>query len=297
MNRDDLSDFPILLALADEGSFTRAAARLGTSQSAVSLTIRRLEARLGFRLVTRTTRSVALTEAGERLVASIRPALRSIDDELAALSADRDRPAGHFRLTAGHHAIETVLWPKLKPFLAAHPDISVELVAEQGLTDIVEKRFDAGVRLGESVEKDMVAVPIAPKARMCVVAAPSHLAGRPLPDHPEALAEHNCIGLKMESLGGLYAWEFEKDGREIRVRTRGQLAFSSVFHVAEAARSGFGIGFVHEDLVRDDLASGRLVELLSDWTPPFAGYHLYYPARNRPQPAFRLMVEALRHRG
>ncbi|RVM49883.1 LysR family transcriptional regulator [Sinorhizobium meliloti] len=294
MQREELGDLLAFLAVAEEESFTKAAARLGTSQSSLSLIIKRLEARLGVRLLTRTTRSVAPTEAGEQLFSTLAPAFGTIEAQLSALSEFRDKPAGNFRITAGQHSIDTILWPKLSTFLLAYPDIKVELVAESALTDIVAERFDAGVRLGDQVEKDMIAVRIGPPARMIVVGAPSCLRDRPPPKTPQELTTHRCINLRLPSYGGFYAWEFERDGHEVRVRVDGQVAFNGVPQIVKAALDGFGLTYVHEDVVREYLKNGRLVQVLDDWTPPFPGYHLYYPSRRHPSPAFTLLVEALK---
>lgn len=297
MRRDELSDLMAFLTVAEERSFTRAAAKLGTSQSALSHTVRRLETRLGLRLLTRTTRSVAPTEAGERLIETLRPAFDGIDDQLAALSALRERPAGTIRITTSKRAVETILWPALSRLLRDYPDIKVELAVDNTLTDIVAERFDAGVRLGEAVAKDMIAVPIGPDLRMAVVGSPAYFAGRPPPRTPHDLTRHACINLRLPTRGGLYAWEFEKDGRELRVRVDGQLVFNDAEMVLEAARDGFGLACVLEDYVEADVAAGRLVRVLGDWCEPFSGYHLYYPSRRQPSPAFSLLVEALRYRG
>lgn len=296
MRREELVDLNAFLAVAEEQSFTRAAARLRTSQSSLSHTVRRLEARLGVRLLTRTTRSVAPTAAGERLLSTLRPALESIGAELQSLGELRDKPAGTIRITTSDHAASTVLWPVLERFLPSYPDIHVELSIDSSLTDIVTERFDAGVRLGEAVGKDMVAVRVGPDLRMAVVGAPSYLAAHPAPRVPHDLAAHSCINLRMLSGGGLYAWELEKNGREVRVRVDGQLAFNSTRMIVRAAVAGFGLGFVMEDEVREPLADGRLVRVLEDWSPSFSGYHLYYPSRRQPSAAFTLLVEALRHR-
>lgn len=297
MRRDELVDLNAFLTVADARNFTRAAALLGTSQSALSHTIRRLETRLGVRLLTRTTRSVALTEAGERLSGTLRPALDSIADELASLGDLRERPAGTIRITAAEHASNTIIWPALRKLLPSYPDIHVELSIDSGFTDIVKERFDAGVRLGEAIAKDMIAVRIGPDLRMVVVGAPAYFAGRPLPRTPQDLAGQDCINLRLRSGGGLYAWELEKDGREIRVRVEGQLAFNSIDMIRRAALAGFGLAFLMEDQVREDLEQGRLVQVLDDWCPPFAGYHLYYPSRRQPAAAFSILVDALRYRG
>ncbi|MFG1268922.1 LysR family transcriptional regulator [Xanthobacter versatilis] len=296
MQREDLVDLNAFLAVAEERSFTRAAARLGTSQSALSHTIRRLEARVGVRLLTRTTRNVAPTQAGERLLGTLRPALESIGSELTALAELRSRPAGTIRITTAEHAARTVIWPALERLLPDHPDIHVELSIDSSFTDIVAGRFDAGVRLGEALAKDMVAVRIGPDLRMAVVGAPAYFAAHPIPRTPQDLAEHNCINLRLLSSGALYAWELERDRREIRVRVEGQLAFDNIAMIVRAATAGFGLGFVMEDQVAAEIADGRLVRVLEDWCPAFAGYHLYFPSRRQPSAAFAVLVEALRYR-
>lgn len=297
MRREELVDLNAFLTVAEEQSFTRAAAKLGTSQSSLSHTIRRLEAKLGVRLLTRTTRSVAPTEAGERLLGTLRPALDSIGAELASLSELRDKPAGTIRITTSEHAAHTVLWPTLERLLPNYPDVHVELSIDSSLTDIVTERFDAGVRLGEALAKDMIAVRIGPDLRMVVVGSPAYFARRPIPRTPHDLAEHQCINLRFLSGGGLYAWDLEKDGREVRVRVDGQLIFNNVNMIVRAAVAGFGLGFVMEDHIQEHLASGRLVRVLEDWSPSFPGYHLYYTSRREPSAAFALLVEALRYRG
>ncbi|KAA5602761.1 LysR family transcriptional regulator [Blastochloris sulfoviridis] len=297
MRRDELGDLAVFLTVAEELSFTRAAAKLGTSQSALSYTVRRLEERLGVRLLTRTTRSVMPTAAGERLLRTLGPAFEDIDAELAALSALRDKPAGAIRITAGEYAATSILWPALDRLLPHYPDIKVEIEVDYGLTDIVAERFDAGVRLGEQVAKDMIAVPIGPEMRMAAAAAPSYFATRPPPRTPQDLTAHSCINLRLPTYGGLYAWEFEKDGRELRVRVEGQLAFNTVGLIVGAAVAGFGIACLLEVDMAAELRAGRLVRVLDDWCPPFPGYHLYYPSRRQPTPALALLVEALRYRG
>ncbi len=296
MRREELVDLNAFATVAEEQNFTRAAARLGTSQSALSHTIRRLETRLGVRLLTRTTRSVAPTEAGERLLATLGPALDSIGAELASLSELREKPAGTIRITTGEHAATTVLWPVLERFLPDYPDVHVELSVDSGLTDIVTGRFDAGVRLGEALAKDMVATRIGPDLRMAMVGAPAYFERHPIPQAPQDLAEHHCINLRMLSGGGLYAWELEKDGRELRVRVDGQLAFNSIPMILRAATAGFGLAFVMEGQAAAHIADGRLVRVLEDWCPSFAGYYLYYPSRRQPSAAFTLLVDALRYR-
>jgi len=296
MSRADLSDLSAFVAVARERSFTRAAAQLGVTQSALSQTIRALEARIGLRLLTRTTRSVVPTEAGERLLRSVEPAFNQIDAGLASLGELREKPAGTIRLSATENAIASVLWPVLRSLLSDYPDIRVEIVADYGLTDIVSERYDAGVRPGETVAQGMIAVRIGPDMRMAVVGAPSYFANRPAPRSPRDLTAHNCINLRLPTHGGLYAWEFEKDNREVRVRVEGQLVLSTSVLILNAALDGFGLAYLPEDQVKTDLADGRLVRVLADWCEPFPGYHLYYPSRRQPTAAFVLLVEALRYR-
>lgn len=295
-----LSNLNGLLAfktVGQERSFTRAAAKLGVSQSALSHTIRDLEDRLGLRLLTRTTRSVAPTEAGERLLRAVSPRFEEIEAEITALGALRDTPSGTIRVTATDYAADTILWPKLAKFLPRYPDIKVEIIIDYGLTDIVAERFDAGVRAGEQIAKDMIAVRIGPDLRMAVVGAPAYFETREAPRHPHDLIAHNCINLRLPTRGGLYAWEFEKDGRELRVHVEGQLTFNGTFQMLNAALAGFGLAYITEDLARPHLAKGRLRRALADWCPPYAGYHLYYPSRRQATPAFTLLVDALRYRG
>ncbi|WP_050405726.1 LysR family transcriptional regulator [Bradyrhizobium embrapense] len=297
MPRHDVNDLIAFLAVARERSFTRAAARLGVSQSALSHTMRALEERLGVRLLTRTTRSVAPTEAGERLLQGIGPRFEEIEAELAALNALREKPAGTIRINAGEHAAETILWPALEKFLPRYPDIKVEIKVDNGLTNIVAERFDAGVRLGEQLAKDMIAVRIAPDFRMVVVGAPSYLKRRDRPKRPQDLTQHACINIRLPTHGGIYAWEFEKRGRPIKVRVDGQLVFNSAALRIKAALAGLGLAYVAEDQVQAQLAKGQLVQVLDDWCAPFPGYHLYYPSRRQSSPAFALLVNALRYRG
>ncbi|HUO53700.1 MAG TPA: LysR family transcriptional regulator [Rhodoblastus sp.] len=296
MRREELVDLNAFLVVAEERSFTRAAAQLGASQSALSYTIRRLEERLGVRLLVRTTRSVAPTEAGERLLKTLAPALEDIAVELASISEFREKPAGTIRITTSEDAAHSILWPAIRRLLPDYPDIHVELTIDSGFSDIVTERFDAGVRLGESIAKDMVAVRIGPDLRMAVVGSPSYFAKRARPLTPHDLAGHQCVNLRLVSAGGLYAWEFGKDGRELRVRVEGQCTFNNARMVVEAALDGFGLAAMPEDIVADHIEAGRLVRVLDDWCPPFAGYHLYYPSRRQPSAAFALIVEALRHR-
>ncbi len=297
MPRENLNDLLAFLTVARESSFTRAAAKLGVSQSALSHTVRGLEERLGIRLLTRTTRSVSATEAGERLLHTLGPRFDEIDAELAALSELRDKPAGTIRLTATDYAADIILWPKLTKFLRQYPDIKVEVIIDYGLTDIVAERFDAGVRNSEQVAKDMIAVRIGPDMRMAVVGAPAYFAQRPLPQRPQDLIGHDCINLRLPTHGGLYAWEFAQGQRELKVHVEGQLVFNGTFQMLNAALSGFGLAYVPEDLVQQHLAKGRLHRVLADWCAPFSGYHLYYASRRQASPAFALLVDALRYRG
>jgi len=296
MARENFNDLVAFIAVAREGSFTRAAAQLGVSQSALSHTIRSLETRLGLRLLTRTTRSVSPTEAGERLLSTVAPRLDEIDAELAALNDLREKPAGNIRISAADHAANSVLWPKLATFLPDYPDIKVEITTNYGLIDIVAERFDAGVRLGDQVAKDMIAVRIAPDLRMVVVGSPTYFSRCAPPQTPHELATHDCINLRLPTYGGLYAWEFKKDGHELNVRVQGQLVFNNSPAILTAALAGFGLAYVPEDMVQEHVAEGRLKRVLEDWSPDFPGYHLYYPSRRQSMPAFALLVDALRYR-
>ena len=296
MRGRNYSDLLGFLAIAGERSFTRAAAKLGVSQSALSHSIRELEERLGVRLLMRTTRSVAPTEAGERLLRNLGPRFEEIDAELAALGALRNKPAGTIRITTGEHASETILWPALAKLLPRYPDIKVELAIDFGLTDIVAERYDAGVRLGEQVAKDMIAVRIGPDFSMAVVGSPGYFASRPKPRKPQDLTSHACINIRLPTHGAIYAWEFEKRGRELKVRVDGQLVFNNVGLRMNAVLAGLGLAYLPEDQVGKHLDSGRLVRVLDDWCPPFTGYHLYYPSRRQMTPAFALLVDALRYR-
>ena len=296
MPRDTVNDLQAFLAVAREQSFTKAATKLGVSQSALSHTVRGLEAQLGLRLLTRTTRSVAPTAAGERLLTTMGPLLDEIEAGMVALSEFREKPAGTIRITTGEHAAHAVLWPALERLLPDYPDIKVELDINNGMTDIVAGRYDAGVRLGEQVAKDMVAVRIGPDARMAIVGAPSYFTTRPRPRTPQDLTAHDCINLRMPS-GGLLAWEFDKAGREVKVRVEGRLVFNNTLMALEAAVGGYGLAYLLEDRVQACLADGRLVRVLADWCSPFSGYHLYYPSRRQPTQVFALLVDALRYRG
>ena len=284
------------LAVARERSFTRAAAHLGISQSALSHGIRGLEERMGLRLLTRTTRSVSTTQAGERLVQSLGPRFDEIEAELTSIVELRDKPAGTIRITTSAHAAETVLMPALARFLLDYPDILVEAVIDQGLTDIVAERYDAGIRLGEQVQKDMIAVRIGPELRMVAVAAPSYFQAHAKPRTPQDLTRHNCPNIRFQTSGGLYAWEFEKNGRPLNVRVNGQVICNGSAAIVSAALLGLGIAYVPENMVRAQIAEKQLVRVLSDWCPPFPGYHLYYPSRRQASAAFALLVEALRYR-
>jgi DNA-binding transcriptional LysR family regulator len=297
MRREQLVDLNAFLAVAEEESFTRAAAKLGTSQSALSHTISRLEARVGVRLLTRTTRRVAPTEAGDRLIKTLGPAFDNVAAALASLGEMRDKPAGAIRVTTSEQAAVSTVWPALERLLPDYPDVSVELTIDSGLADIVADRFDAGVRLGESIAKDMVAVRIGPDLRMAVVGSPSYFALHGKPRRPDELSSHRCINLRLPTAGGLYAWELRKDGRDIKVRVEGQLTFNNAAMLVRAAVAGFGLACVLEDQARAELASGRLESVLADCCPSFPGYHLYYPSRRQPSAAFALFVDALRFRG
>jgi len=296
MPRQNINDLIAFRAVARERSFTRAAAQMGVSPSALSHTIRGLEERLGVRLLTRTTRSVAPTELGERLLASIGPHFDGIEAELAALGELQGKPVGTIRITTGIHAAETILGPAVAKLLADYPAIQVEISVDAGFVDIVAERFDAGVRLGETVAQDMVAVRIGPDMRMAAVAAPVYLSARKRPKTPHDLAEHNCINLRFPTRGGLYAWEFEKDGRAVNVRVEGQLIVNEIAIALQAAIDGTGIAYLPWDYVQPEVKAGRLTHMLENWSPPFAGYHLYYPSRRQQSAAFALLVEALRYR-
>ncbi len=295
MQRGHLDDLLAFIAVGQERSFTKAAAKLGVSQSALSHTIRQLESRLGVRLLTRTTRSVSPTEAGERLLHNIAPRLEEIEAEITAVTELREKPAGTIRITATEYAADAILLPKLVKLLRAYSDIKVEIIIDYGLTDIVAHRYDAGVRSGEQVAKDMIAVRIGPDMRMAVVGAPSYFKTRPEPKKPRDLVQHNCITLRLPG-GGLYAWEFEKDGRELRVHVDGQLTYNTTAQMLNAALAGLGLAYVPEGMAQPYLAKGRLKRLLEDWCLPYSGYHLWYPSRRQSSAAFALLVDALRHR-
>jgi DNA-binding transcriptional LysR family regulator len=290
---DELAAFA---AVAKERSFTRAGAKIGVSPSALSQTIKGLEERLGVRLLTRTTRSVAPTEAGERLLQTVAPRFEEIEQAVAALGEMRERPAGTIRITAGEHAARTVLQPALARLLPDYPDIRVEITVDYGLVDIVAEGFDAGVRLGEQVAKDMIALRIGPDMRMAVVGSPAYFQGRDKPLTPQDLTSHNCINMRLPTYGGLFAWEFEKAGRELKVRVDGQLVFNTIRQRLDSALQGLGLAYMPEDIAAPCIASGDLVRVLEDWCAPFSGYHLYYPSRRHASPAFSLLAEALRLR-
>jgi len=296
MQRGSLDQLVSFLAVARERSFTSAASKLNVSQSALSHAIRELEERLGVRLLTRTTRSVSPTEAGERLLRNIGPRFDEIEAEVAAVRELREKPAGTIRITATEFSIDTVLLPKLAPLLREYPDIKVEMIVDYGLTDIVAQQYDAGVRSGEQVAKDMIAVRIGPDMRMAVVGAPAYFKTHPEPRNPQDLIEHNCINLRLPTHGGVYAWEFEKGSRELRVRVEGQLTFNGTAQLLNAALAGCGLAYVPEGFTQAHVARGRLKRVLADWCPPYSGYHLFYPSRRQSSAAFALVVAALRHR-
>lgn len=296
MARQNVNDLLAFLAVARERSFTKAAARFGVSQSALSHTIRQLEARLGVRLLTRTTRAVSPTEAGERLLERIGPHFDQIEIEVDALNELRENPAGTVRIVASDYAISSVLWPKLKSFLPKHPDIKIELLLDNGLTDIVTERYDAGVRMGEQLAKDMISARIGPDFRFAVVGSKSYFAKHPIPARPQDLTQHDCINYRFPTSGALYVWEFEEKGREIKVRVDGQLVFNNIFHVLDGAIAGRGLAYVPEEIALPHIEKGRLKCVLEGWSPYWDGYYLYYPSRRQSSPAFVALVEALRHR-
>ena len=296
MEKRDLNDLLWFLAVAEECSFTKAAAKLGIAQSTLSHTVKGLETRLGLRLLTRTTRNVGLTEAGERLRHSLAPRMADIEADIAALMSFRDKPSGTIKITLSDHALESVVWPKLQPILRDYPDIKVELSRDNGMRNIVEEGFDAGIRLGESLEKDMIAVRVGPDWRLVAVGSPRYFEEHPAPEHPQELVRHNCIKIRQATAGGLYAWEFEKDGQELRVRVDGQLTFNTSYPMVNASLKGYGIAYVPEDLVMEHVTAGRLIPILEDWSPPFPGYYIYYPSRHQNSLAFKVVVDALRFR-
>lgn len=297
MLRENVNDLLAFLVVARERSFTKAAAKLGMSQSGLSHTVRGLEDRLGLRLLTRTTRSVAPTPEGERLLTTIGPRFEEIEGELIALTDLREKPAGTIRITAEDFAIDHVLWPKLRKVLHDYPDIKVEFVIDYGLTDIVAERFDAGVRLGEIVSQGMIAVRISSEQRMIVIGSPDYLERNPAPVTPQELTRHNCINLRLPTHGGLYAWEFEKGGEELRVRVDGQMTCNGITQILTMAVDGYGLGFVPEGLAKPEIDAGHVVQVLGDWCPYYPGYHLCYPSRRQSSAAFNVVVDALRDRG
>lgn len=296
MARDTVNDLAAFLAVAREQSFTKAAAKLGVSQSALSHTLRQLEARLGVRLLTRTTRAVSPTEAGERLLNGIGPHFDEIEAQVDALNELREKPAGTIRIVASEFAITFLLWPRLKTFLPEYPDIKVELILDNGLTDIVTERYDAGVRMGDHLSKDMISARIGPDVCLAVVGSPTYFATRERPKHPRDLIDHNCINFRLPSAGGFYAWEFEDEGREIRIKVDGQLSFNNSFNSLEAAIGGFGLAYIPEEMILPHVADGRLIRVLQKYSPHWDGYHLYYPSRRQASPAFVKVLEALRYR-
>ena len=295
MLKENFNELQIFLVVARERSFTKAAGKLGVSQSALSHAMKALEERLNIRLLTRTTRSVAPTEAGERIIACLEPRIADLEQELEALVQLNGTASGNIRLSAGEHAARSLEWPKLKPFLREYPEINLELVVDNGFVDIVEGRFDAGIRLGESVDKDMIAVKIGPDMRMAVVGAPSYFAANPVPDTPHELQNHRCINMRLPTAGGLYHWEFEREGKPLRVRVEGQVTFNLQAERIDAALSGFGLACIPEDRVQEYIKSGELIQVLQEWCPSFPGYYLYYPSRKQHPPAFALMIDALRY--
>ncbi|WP_313054419.1 LysR family transcriptional regulator [Pseudomonas lopnurensis] len=295
MATESYDQLAIFAAVAQERSFTRAAAKLGMSQPALSRAMRQLEERLGVRLLARTTRSVAPTEAGEHLLRVVAPRFEEINNELGLLSEFRDKPAGKLRITAGEHAAITRLQPVLATLLPDNPDLSIEVIVDYGLTDIVAEGYDAGVRLGQQVAKDMIAMRIGPDMRMAVVGSPAYFAKHPQPVIPRDLMQHNCINIRMPTYGGIFPWEFEKQGEELKVRVEGQLVFNNIAMRLEAALQGLGLAYMAEDLVQAHVAEGRLIRVLDDWCEPFSGYHLYYPSRRQSSPAFTLLRDALRY--
>jgi DNA-binding transcriptional LysR family regulator len=296
MARDNINDILVFLAVARERSFTRAAARLGMTQSALSHIVRSLEARLGVRLLTRTTRSVSPTEAGERLLQNVAPRLEEIEAEIAAVSDLGDKPAGTVRITAVDHVIDQVLWPRIAPLLPQYPDLHVEFSADYRIVDIAAERYDIGVRHGDQVDKDMIAVRLTPDVRMRIVGAPAYFAHRPLPASLADLMKHNCINLRLASSGGIYAWELRHEGRDIEARVRGQAVFSTAGHILQGALDGAGLGFLPEELVGAHVQAGRLVSVMEDWCPLWPGLHAYYPSRRHSSRALALVIDAIRHK-
>lgn len=297
MARDNINDILVFFAVARERSFTRAAAKLGMTQSALSHIVRQLEARLGVRLLTRTTRSVSPTEAGERLLQNVAPRLEEIEAEIAAVSDLGDKPAGTVRITAIDHVIDQVLWPRIAPLLPQYPDLHVEFSADYRIVDIAAERYDIGVRHGDQVDKDMIAVRLTPDVRMRIVGAPAYFARRPLPASLADLMKHNCINLRLASSGGIYAWELQHGGQDIEARVRGQAVFSTAGHILQAALDGAGLGFLPEEMVGEHVRAGRLLSVMEDWCPLWPGLHAYYPSRRHSSRALALVIDAIRHKG
>lgn len=297
MARDNINDILVFIAVARERSFTRAAAKLGMSQSALSHIVRGLEERLGVRLLTRTTRSVSPTEAGERLLQNVGPRLEEIDAEITAITDLGDKPAGTVRITAIDHVIDTVLWPRIAPLLPQYPELHIEISSDYRLVDIAAERFDIGVRHGDQVEKDMIAVRLTADVPMRIVGAPAYFARQPAPASLQDLMTHNCINLRLASSGGLYAWELLRDGQPIEARVRGQAVFTNVHHMLAAALDGVGVTFLPESLVAPHVEAGRLVSVMEDWCPSFPGLHAYYPSRRHSSRALGLVIDALRYAG
>jgi DNA-binding transcriptional LysR family regulator len=297
MARDNINDILVFLAVARERSFTRAAAKLGMTQSALSHIVRALEARMGVRLLTRTTRSVSPTEAGERLLQNVAPRLEEIEAEIAAVSELGDKPAGTVRITAIDHVIDTVLWPRIAKILPQYPDLHVEISSDYRMVDIAAERYDVGVRHGDQVEKDMIAVRLTADVRMMIVGAPGYFGTRPLPTTPQELQKHNCITLRLASSGGIYAWELSHAGRDVEARVRGQATFNSAYQILNAALSGCGVAFVPEEMAGIHVREGRLLSVMEDWCPSFPGLHAYYPSRRHSSRALGLVIDAIRYKG
>jgi DNA-binding transcriptional LysR family regulator len=297
MARENINDILVFLAVARERSFTRAAAKLGMTQSALSHIIRGLEERLGVRLLTRTTRSVSPTDAGERLLQNVGPRLEEIEAEIAAVSELGDKPAGTIRITATDHVVDSVLWPRIAPLLPQYPDLHIEISSDYRMVDIAAERYDIGVRFGDQVEKDMIAVRLTPDVPMTIVGAPAYFAHRPVPASIQDLMKHDCINLRLASKGGLYAWELRHEGRDLEVQVRGRLVFSGIYQILNAALSGCGLGFVQEDLAAPYIRAGRLLSVMEDWCPSFPGLHAYYPSRRQNSRALALVIDALRWKG
>lgn len=295
MLKENFNELQIFLVVARERSFTKAAGKLGVSQSALSHAVKALEQRLNLRLLARTTRSVAPTETGEKIIACLENHLADMEQELEAVVQMNGSSSGNIKLSAGEHAVRSLLWPKLKPFLKEYPEINVEIVVDNGFVNIVDGRFDAGVRLGESIDKDMIAVKIGPEMRMAIVGAPAYFTEKGIPLIPHDLQSHRCINMRLPTAGGVYHWEFEKDNDQLRVKVEGQLTFNSLLERIDAALSGFGIACVPEDMIQNEVDSGALVRILEEWSPPFPGYYLYYPSRKQHPPAFALMIDTLRY--